>query len=123
MKRDLDLVIKLLQYFENRDSISADQEVEIEGYEKHVVDYHLRRMYEGGLLDAEAICSSTTATRVIDVIPFGLSWEGHEFLDAAKNDAVVEKAKRKVGDKLTSLPFSILKELLWSILRSELGIP
>ena len=74
MKRDMELVIKILDILAEREDISVIQRMEVEGYDDHVVAYHLRRMYEAGLLDAEAIVSSTTESRLINVLPFGLSW-------------------------------------------------
>lgn len=58
MKRDMDLVIKILEYLEAREEISVIRELEIPGYDQGVVAYHVCRMYEGGLLDAEAWTSN-----------------------------------------------------------------
>lgn len=93
MKRDMNLVIELLKYFEERDEIGIDQDVSISGYDDRQVQYHLRRMYEAGLLDAEASYSTTTKTRIITVYPFGLTWQGHEFLDALRGEGVLNQIK------------------------------
>lgn len=122
MKRDLELVIKILEYLEERDEISVIEEIEIPGCDKKVVAYHVRRMYEGGLLDAEAVTSKTTENRLIDVLPFGLTWQGHEFLDAIRNEGVAKKVRQKLGGSFTEVPFILIKELALSIGRQQLGL-
>ena len=71
MKRDMELIIRLLEFFEAREEFTVVLDLEIPDYDHNVVGYHLLRMYEGGLLDAETVGSSTTETRLIKVLPFG----------------------------------------------------
>ena len=49
-----------------------------------------------------------------------LTWEGYEFLDAANNDIIWNKAKDTVKSKGMSLPFHIFRKLLESLIDSEL---
>ena len=120
MKRDFDLVREILLYFEERDEISVLTELEIEEYDKRLVAYNLRLMYEAGFLQAEPVRSSTS-NRLIGVHPFELTWAGYEFLDAIRNDTVWSKAKAKFVSTLETVPFTILKELALSTIRGELG--
>ncbi len=94
MKRDLGLVMKILDILAEREEVSVIQRMEVEGYDERVVAYHLRRMHEAGLLDAEAIVSPSTESRLISVLPFGLSWAGHEFHDSMKNKTVTSQLKK-----------------------------
>lgn len=122
MKRDMNLVVELLKYFEKREEIGIDQNVAIPEYDEHQVQYHLRRMFEAGLLDAEATYSTTTKTRIITVYPFGLTWQGHEFLDALRGEGVLSSIKEKVGGSISEIPFSILKELAINASRVAVGL-
>lgn len=122
MKRDMDLVLEILRYFEEREEVSVLQNLSLPGYEDRVVAYHLRRMYEGGLLDAETITSSTTETRLINVLPFGLTWEGHEFLDSMRSEGVLQQVKSRLGGALSEVPYTLLRELALSIGRAQLGL-
>ena len=122
MERDMDLVLKILKYLENREDISVVQDMRISGYDDRVVAYHLRRMYEGGLLDAETITSSTTETRLINVLPFGLTWEGHEFLDSIKKEGVLQQVKSRLGGALSEVPYILLRELALSVGRAQIGL-
>jgi hypothetical protein len=80
-------------------------------------------MYEAGLLDAEAIVSKTTPTRLVDVWPFGLTWEGHEFLDAMRNDTVANKVRSRLGGALANVPVTLIAELALAVARAQLGLP
>lgn len=82
MKRDFNLVRKLLLFFEKKADAKPVKAPAIEGYSELEIQYHLVLMHEAGLLHCETVTSESTPDRVIYVIPFDLSWQGHEFLDA-----------------------------------------
>ena len=44
-----------------------------------------------------------------------LTWEGHEFLDIARNDNVWKSASEKITKKLVSISFDMLKIILVDI--------
>lgn len=122
MKRDMELVLKILDHLESREEISVIPKLNIDGHDVGVVAYHLRRMYEAGLLDAEAVCSSTTEGRLVNVLPFGLTWQGHEFLDAMRNDGVARKVRNRLGGQLANVPFALIQELALAFGRESLGL-
>ena len=122
MQRDMELVIKILDFLEKRDDISVIGKPQIDGYDDRVVAYHLRRMFEAGLLDAESTNSKTTPERIITVYPFGLSWEGHEFLDSMRNETVAAQVRSKLGSTLANVPFTIIRELALTLGRAQVGL-
>lgn len=84
------------------------------------VKYHLLVMYEANLLRAEPELTNTG--RVIKVHPFNLTWHGHEFLDAARNDSLWRKATAAVATTAGAISFSVLQALLTSLAKDQLGI-
>lgn len=84
MKRDLDLIRKLLIYFEEKPGPEVEESPAIDGHDQSTVQYHLRLMYDAGLINCETKRSSSTPERIIRVCPFDLTWEGHEFLMKVK---------------------------------------
>ena len=122
MKRDMELVLKILEILEERDEISVIKDFQVDDYDDKVVGYHLRRMFEAGLLDAESTASKTTPERLVRIYPFGLSWEGHEFLDAMRNQGVGAQVRAKLGNALTDVPFTIIRELALSLGRAQVGL-
>ena len=122
MKRDMNLIFKILEFFEARDDISIIQNMKIDDYNEQVIKYHLRLMYQANLLVAEEVVSSSTKTRIIEVFPFELSWEGHEFLISLRNKNVLNKIKERFGKSFSDVPFTILKEVALTLFRNEIGI-
>ena len=122
MKRDIELVLKILQQLEERNEISLIERMEVAGYDDNVVAYHVRRMYEARLLDAETVTSKTTDARLINVLPFGITWQGHEFLDSMRDEKVANTVRKRLGNTLSEVPFTLIRELALAVGRSQLGL-
>src|SRR6202035_1472820 len=101
MKRDLDLIRKLLVFFEAKPDDRAEDCPSVDGYSPLEIKYHLLLMYEAGFLRCEV--ESTAAGRPIRVFGFSLTWQGHEFLEASRNDTIWAKAKKIALEKTGSL--------------------
>lgn len=122
MKRDLDLVRKLLVYFAEKEDDRMDSCPSIDGYDELQIRYHLLLMDEAGLIRCEREVSKSTPTRVIKVHPFSLTWQGHEFLSAAQNETLWVKAKNVALTKAGVLSFDLVKELLVSLAKTSAGL-
>ncbi|MBN1510624.1 MAG: DUF2513 domain-containing protein [Phycisphaerae bacterium] len=113
----MDLIRDVLFAVENSGDTPLLVLPEIAGRSRTEIDYHLRLLVTAGLLDA--ICHRTEK-HVVTVL--GLTWAGHEFLDAARNEGIWSKVREKLGSTLVSVPFEILKELLLSLCRQQVGL-
>lgn len=122
MKRDMELVVKILEHLEERDDTSVIEDLSIPDYDDDVVAYQCHRMYEAGLLDAEVERSASTHSRLVKVYPFGLTWDGHEFLDAMRSKTVRAEVRKRLGGELVDAPFVLIKELALAIARANLGL-
>ncbi|MEJ0090413.1 MAG: DUF2513 domain-containing protein [Limisphaerales bacterium] len=105
MKRDMELVRLLLLQYE-----AESPPAELADYEQQEIIYNLVLMRDAGLIDAYPLEGN-------DVLPRGfmnvrLTWAGHDFLDAARNDTVWNKAKGEFLKPGISWTFSILLEWL-----------
>ena len=109
MKRDFDLIRKLLIFFEGKPTPEHVPVPPIEGYDDLSIRYHLVLMHDAGLLRCEASMSKTG--RVISVLPFELTWEGHEFLEKVRNDTVWRKVCEVITSKGGSFAFSVVNQL------------
>jgi len=110
VKRDLELIRKLLIFFEEKESPQHVEVPPIEGYDELTIKYHLLLLHDAGLLRCEAVKSSTS-DRVICVLPFDLTWEGQEFLARVKNEGVWQKVRTVVAAKGGSVAFSVVNKL------------
>ncbi len=110
MKRDMELVRKILLNLEDHGTAYGFEGPHPTDEE---VDYHLCLMEEGGIVHCNY--------RAMGGSSFRLTWEGHEFLDAARDESRWTEAKRKVGQRLELIPFDILKSLLLDLIKRSIG--
>ena len=122
MKRDIDLIRKLLIHLEEKPNDKIIMELELDGHDKNDVMYHFVLMDQAGLIRCEREVSSTTSDRVIKVYPFSLTWQGHEFIEASRNDKMWSKAKTLIKSKSGAISFDVLKALLISMAKETVGL-
>jgi len=124
MKRDLNLVRDILIFFEERNSSSIVEFEEIAAAtgqsDVRIVAYHVRLMWQANFLTCELIKSSTS-DRVINALPFELTWDGHEFLRLSREKAW-EAVKQRLGDGFFDTSFDVLKALLIEYAKRQLGL-
>jgi uncharacterized protein DUF2513 len=120
VKRDMELIRKMALAVEASPSGYAPHPLRIEGYTDEQIGYHAHLMIQGGLAegpdatDHDSISPEATLT--------SLTWEGHDFLDAARNETIWKKALAIVKEKGGSVAFSVLKELLMGLAKQQVGI-
>jgi hypothetical protein len=110
VKRDFELIRKLLIFFDEKQDAKVIDKLSIEGYDEGTIAYHLRLLYDAKLLRCEPIQSSAS-DRLISVLPFELTWDGHEFLEKIRNDSTWEKIKAIIGEKSGAMAFSVISQL------------
>ena len=108
MKRDMDLVRKILLALEEHSEADSIFELTIPDCEQEVVGYHVMLMAEGGLIQAEDVSDMTDC----DWWPRRLTWAGHDFLDSARDNSIWNRAKAKIGSTIGSASFDVFKSLL-----------
>jgi hypothetical protein len=120
MKRDMDLVRKIVFAIEDRASGFALAELKIEGYTQEQIGYHVCIMIEAGLLEGDD--ATTWGDKSPQADATRLTWDGHDFADAARDDSRWNRAMEIVKKKAGSITISVLKELLVSLMKQSLGL-
>lgn len=122
MKRDMDLVRTiLLAVEEGRDGFQGKGcTPEMPGQSLENIVEHLEIVIDAGLLVAEVQRSMGPYRPTIHIER--LTWEGHEFLDAARQDSLWNQAKEKMLESTGGLSLSLLKELLVQQGKQALGL-
>jgi len=120
MKRDFDLIRALLLFFEAKPDPKAIELPPIEGYDDATIKYHLILLHDAGLLRCEPFRSSTSE-RVIKVIPFDLTWEGHEFLEKIRSETTWRQIVSRVRDSGGVMAFSVINGLATQLALKALG--
>src|SRR5687768_9431326 len=105
MKRDMDLVRAILLQVEDMPYDRDGTPIGVEGYSAEEVEYHLMLLGQAGLIEMDLITFDGGALRA----PRALTWTGHEFLDAARNNTTWNRAKTAIVEKGGAVSFEILK--------------
>ena len=118
MKRNLSLIREILLHVEERSSVSNRIKIHSLGerYSENEILYHLGLLYDAGYINAEPISAFEGSTYLIR----GITWEGHDYLDAVQSDTVwnqVQCELSKVGgtaslEAVKFLATKIIKGLL-----------
>ena len=123
MKRDLDLVRAVLLAAEAHDSPLATR-LTIPGYSQEQIDYHCQLLADAGLLDR---CEWKPAPGAMPTIMSGtrmtirLTWQGHEFLDASRENRIWQAAKARV-EQAGGFTFDLLKAVLTELVKQQMGL-
>ena len=120
MKRNLELVRKILLAMESHEHGFYSEYPEIENYTKEEIGYHAFIMKQAGLIDAAE--RSNLSSKSPDAVPINLTWLGHEFLESTKDEKLWEKAKKVVIEPVGGIAIDVLTEWLKAEAKSKLGI-
>jgi len=120
MKRDMDLVRKILLAMEGHEHGFAPQPFKIEGYDDEQVGHHVYMMGDAGLINAAD--ATHMQSRSPTAIPTSITWEGHEFLEAARKPAIWEAAKRRLADAGVGCTIELVKRVLLELSKKALDL-
>ena len=118
MKRDMELVRKVLLYIEEQYTDVVLYNIEIKGYDFKTIAYHCKICYEAGL-----ICDYDSSYGDDEIQDFGvgsLTWEGHEFIEKIKDDAIWNKTNKIIKEKGIKLTIKAIEQIATKLI--EIGI-
>ncbi len=93
---------------------------ELTNYSEEQKVYHMALCIEAGLIDGEMVRDSNGYPAATAAIR--LTWKGHEFLDAARNDKVWKKAGEHIKKSGVQVTMTLLEELLKKLLKEAMGL-
>lgn len=119
MRFDIDLARQILQIVEDDPEADGGSwvEVSVPGRSDREVSYHVRLLDEEGLLVAKD--NSTLDGPCFQ--PMRLTKPGHDFLTAARNDTLWNKAKAYIAEKGSALTIEAMKVALGIVVRAQLA--
>ena len=115
MKRDIDLIRKILLEIEASPEPNRWINLDLKGYSPTQVSYHVKLLAEADLIEAENVSSTTN----FEWKPKCLTWEGHEFLEASRDEGLWEKAKSLILGKGGTLSFDVLRQVLIELIKGQ----
>lgn len=112
MKRDFDLVRKLLIEFEERD-YEGLQSIAPEGYSNEEIRYNIELLRQAEFLTFETFDHGGHRCKQ-------LSWQGHELLDSIRESGQWSKIKSFLKEKSLSLSFESIKAAATAIIKNSI---
>ena len=109
MKRDMDLVRKILLKIEEEYISTAIYDLSIDGYDMETVAYHCKILHEAGLVSDYGAQYGDD-----EIYAFGvgsLTWEGNEYLDKVRDDSIWNKTKEAITKKGLPMVFDTIKTI------------
>ena len=116
MKRDMDLVRLQLLRVEGEEPVP-----ELDGYTEERRVYHMALCIEAGLVDGVVRTDGNGYPN--GAVAIRLTWKGHEFLDAARNDTIWKKALGHIKKAGVQVTLPVLEEVLKKAAKDLLGLP
>ena len=107
MKRDMDLVRKILLKIEEEQNEFPLMNIEIDGYDMATVNYHCKLLYEAGLISGYK--ASTSMSGLDGFMVDSLTWEGNDFLDKIRDNSIWHKTKDAITKKGLPLIIDTIK--------------
>jgi hypothetical protein len=104
----MDLARQILLAVEGAPFNQGWVDLQLPGYSAEAVGYHVMLLHQAGLLEATDLSSMGNR----EWKPKWLTWEGHEFLEASRNETVWKKTLATVKDKGGGAVFEVVKALL-----------
>jgi len=114
MKRDMEVIRKVLIAIEEQYVDVAIYNLEIDGLDMQTTAYHCKILHDGGYIsDFGAQCADD------ELYSFGVSsltWQGHEFLDAIRDETIWKKTKSTIAKKGLPLVIDVVKDVASAII-------
>jgi hypothetical protein len=116
MKRDWNLIRKILLQVEEGESIGSWFDLSIEGYSEAALSEHVHLLADAGYVEAKYLTDMVTGG---EWKPIRLTWSGQDFLEASRNDTIWKKAALK--EKGLGLSLDLLKTALIEVAKQQLA--
>src|SRR4030065_2042015 len=114
MKRDMELVRLILAKMEEQPTYPSHPDLKDSGYSVEEIHYHYALLTEAGLI----IAIDASGGKNLTFIPQRLTWQGHEFLEATKNNDAWSKTK-EIMAKSGGFVFEVAKAVLLQIITQQ----
>ena len=120
MKRDIELARAILLAVEAEPTVWLDGLPKVKGARRAEIEYHVILLCDAGLLVADRSADSqSSAGRCARV---RLSWDGHEFLEAARNEVLWKKAINAARGTTGGVAIELVRDYLMRLGRRLLNL-
>ncbi|MDD4254082.1 MAG: DUF2513 domain-containing protein [Methanofollis sp.] len=118
MKRDMDLIRQILLKIEEYDGDSEIHNLPVENCSHEEITYHVYLLLDAKLIEGHISYGMDTVKPAGYAI-YRMTWAGHDFLDACRDEGRWQKAKKIIDKNLKGASFNIINMLLEEIMKSQ----
>lgn len=112
----MDLVREILLELEEKPFNVGWVDLEIPNYTDEIVSYHVMLLAQADLIEAQDVSDVTARNWK----PKWLTWQGHEFLEAARDETRWNQAKALMKEKTGGVVFEVLRDTLISLAKKAI---
>lgn len=116
MKRDMELVRKILFAIEEQHEDTGISDLTIDGYTDKAVAYHCKILHEAGFISSYSAQFADNELYYFEV--GSVTWDGCEFLDKIRADTVWNKTKAVVTEKGLPMVLDVIKDVSSAVITS-----
>lgn len=120
MKRDMDLIRQMTLAIESSPKGWSESSLTIDGYTPEQIGYHAYLLVDSSLAVGHDVTHMGSSGP--EYLITHLTWAGHDFADACRDETIWNKAKSTIKEKVSSVTFDVMKELLMKFLKSAVGL-
>lgn len=80
------------------------------GHSRDEVTYHEALLIEAGLVHGEVARDSSGVVVAVSII--SLTWQGHEFIDAARNSSIWRQTRELIAERSLTVSMAVLQGML-----------
>jgi hypothetical protein len=117
MKRDMDLIRLILLALEGNQAANSESRK----FQPRDIAYQSELLIDAGLVEGVVLKDEKGLPHAAAL--HRLTWQGHDFLDAMRDDSVWRKAKETILKPIGGVTFDLLLEWLKKEGRERLGLP
>lgn len=118
MKRDMELIRKVMLAAEQSKDPYELIDPKIEGHNELEISYHIALLDDAGLLHGQ----DRSAIGVFRWSAGMLTWAGHEFVEAVRDESVWKEAVAIADHSSNGTVFELLKKALMKVLEKRTGL-
>ena len=122
MKRDMDLVREILLRTEELTPGKpwGNNSFESEAYSAQEVNYHAILLIKAEFVEGKLFQPGDYSVPLWNIQD--LTWKGHEFLDATRDDTIWKKVKSEIAAKGSSFTLGLIINLANKLLREQFNL-